>query len=241
MISTPDCASHSASSSSPVTIYSGQKMERILVIEDSQLVQAVLAEIFQSSYQLDCRHDGLTGLAAAQAITPDLILLDIHLPGMDGYAVCRALKADEQTREIPIIFITSFDSEENRVKGFEAGGDDYVVKPFYKQELQARVKAHLSLRQARQQALSLERLTVFKEMAVAICHEINNPLTSVFAFVHHLQTELSEAPPSVTTALEGITQEITRIRQITGKLAASSRAQRVKYNKDIGMIDLHNL
>jgi DNA-binding response OmpR family regulator len=213
----------------------------ILIIEDSPVVQSLLKEILSSEYDLDMQGDGIAGLAAAQASKPDLILLDIHMPRMDGYEVCRVLKTSEATRDIPIIFITSLDSEKEKVRGFEAGADDYVVKPFYKEELQARVKAHLSFHKAKIQALTLERLTVFKEMAVALSHEINNPLTTIFAYVHHLQKELAEAPPSVTSAIDGIKGELTRIQRITSRLAVASKAQKVSYNKDVTMIDLHDL
>lgn len=216
-------------------------MDKILIIEDSPLVHEILKEIFSHQYELAICEDGSTGLAAANEGQPDLILLDIHLPGIDGYEVCRRLKNSGATSEIPVIFITSMDSEEERVKGFEAGAEDYVVKPFYNQELLARVKSHLSLRQLKIQALNLERLTTFKEMAVAICHELNNPLTSIFALLHHLKTELAEAPPSVTIAMDTITENISRIHNITKNLADAAKAPRTSYNRNIAMIDLHNL
>jgi len=216
-------------------------MDKILIVEDSPLVQMVLGEIFCKNYELEIRSDGLSGLTAAQDGHPDLILLDIHLPEMDGYEVCRLLKAKNETRDIPIIFITSLDSEEERVKGFESGADDYVVKPFFGQELQARVRTHLSLRQLKMQALQLERLTTFKETAVAISHEINNPLTSIFALLHHLKAELADAPSSINIALEQISRDITRIQNITKNLAGAAKAPRTSYNKNVSMIDLHNL
>lgn len=216
-------------------------MKKILIIEDSPLVQMVLSEIFHKTYVLEIRGDGLAGLSAAQIGHPDLILLDIHLPGMDGYEVCRILKENHETRGIPVIFITSMGSENEKVKGFKAGADDYVVKPFYNRELQARVKLHLSLRQLKIQALNLERLTTFKEMAVAISHEINNPLTSIIAFLHHLKAELADAPSSVTIALDSISKDITRIQKITKNLATADKAPRTSYNKNVAMIDLHDL
>lgn len=216
-------------------------MDKILIIEDSQLAQALLSDILLDDYELVFYNDGLSGLIAAQTIHPDLIILDIQMPGMNGYEVCRTLKGDDKTSEIPIIFITALGSEHERARGFEVGANDYVVKPFYKQELIARVRAHLSFRKAKMQAVCLERLNLFQEMAVAISHEINNPLMSIFAFVHYLQEDLTDAPSSTQTALDGIKGEITRIKQIVSKLPVSARAEKVKYNNDISMIDLHNL
>jgi DNA-binding response OmpR family regulator len=216
-------------------------MEKVLVIDDSMTVQALIADILKSQYELNFQDNGLSGINAAQTISPDLILLDIHMPGIDGFEVCKILKNSESCRDIPIIFLTSLASELEKVKGFQAGADDYVVKPFYRQELLARIKAHLAIRNSKFQALRLERLTVFKEMAVAISHEINNPLTTIYTFLHILQNELSDPSDSTKTALAGISEEIDRIHQITSKLADSSKANTVKYSKDISMIDLHDL
>lgn len=216
-------------------------MEKILVIDDSLDTQAIIAEIFAGKYQLDFCSDGRAGLAAARENGPDLILLDVHMPQMDGYEVCRLLKSTEETREIPVVFITVNDSEGERVRGFEAGAEDYVVKPFYREELLVRVKAHLALHKAGTQALELERLKVFKEMAVAVSHEINNPLTSVYAFLYILQRELAGASELVSTSLAGINRDVVKIQDIANNLARATKAASTNYNRDIRMIDLHNL
>lgn len=216
-------------------------MEKILVIDDSLDTQAIIAEIFAGKYRLDFRSDGQAGLAAARENGPDLILLDVHMPKMDGYEVCRILKHAEETREIPVVFITVNDSEKERVRGFEAGAEDYVVKPFYREELLARVKAHLALRKAGAQALELERLKVFKEMAVAMSHEINNPLSSVYTFLYVLQRELAGSPDIVTSSLEGIQKDVTKIQEIANNLARATKAASTPYNRNITMIDLHNI
>ncbi|HEY6009729.1 MAG TPA: response regulator [Geobacteraceae bacterium] len=216
-------------------------MEKILIIDDSRISQALVAEIFSGKYDLEFQNDGPAGISAAQHHPPDLILLDIHMPKMDGFEVCRILKGDEKTRDIPVIFITTLDSETEKVKGFEAGAEDYVVKPFYMEELEARVRVHLASRRAKAQALELERLSVFKEMAVAISHEINNPLTSIYAFLYVLERDLAESSETVKNSLEGIRDEVKRIQLITGRLAQASKASKVNYNRDITMIDLHDI
>jgi len=216
-------------------------LEKILVIDDSKVAQALLSGIFSNTYVLEFRNDGAAGLSAARQIQPDLILLDINMPGLDGFEVCRILKREEETREIPVIFVTAENSGNEKVKGFQAGADDYVVKPFCAQELQARVSAHLGSRRARIQALRLERLTVFKEMAVAVSHEINNPLTSVFACIHLLQNELATVSATATEHLATLHGEMKRIQDIVGRLATATKASKTRYNADITMIDLHDL
>jgi DNA-binding response OmpR family regulator len=221
--------------------YGSDLVERILIIDDSRIAQALVAEIFTGQYVLEFRGDGPAGIAAAREHAPDLILLDVHMPKMDGFEVCRILKGDEKLRDIPVIFITTLDSEMEKVKGFEAGAEDYVVKPFYMEELEARVRVHLASRRAKAQALELERLTVFREMAVAISHEINNPLTSIYAFLHVLQRDLADSSETVRHSLSGVREEVKRIQLITGRLAQASKAAKVNYNRDITMIDLHNI
>ena len=103
----------------------------------------------EQGYQVRPVPDGPLALAAAQAEPPDLILLDIRMPEMDGYEVCGRLKADAHTRDIPIIFISALDATQDKVRAFQTGGVDYVTKPFQFEEVLARVETHLALRDCR--------------------------------------------------------------------------------------------
>lgn len=216
-------------------------LEKILVIDDSKVTQMLVRDILVGSYELTFRDDGRSGIVAVKQVVPDLILLDVRLPDMDGFSVCRELKEDEATRDIPVIFITTMDAESERVRGFDAGAEDYVVKPFSLHELLARVKVHLASRMARRQEVELERLNVFREMAVALSHEINNPLTTVYAYLHLLQKEVGHSSTAVQQGLTGIQQELERIRLITERMAKATEAVTTNYRHDISMIDLHNL
>lgn len=216
-------------------------METILGIEDSPVSRMLLEEILAGFYRVEFRDHGAAGLAAATSLLPDLILLDIHLPDMNGFDICRQLKAAPATAEIPVIFTTSLDAETERVKGFEAGADDYVVKPFYPRELLARVKMHLTNRQAKSQQIQLERLNLFREMAVALNHEINNPLTSAFAYLYVLEREVPAASEIFSESLKGLQAELTKIRSMTGRLARASRVERTVYSDSITMIDFNRL
>ncbi|HEY7744753.1 MAG TPA: response regulator [Desulfuromonadales bacterium] len=216
-------------------------MERVLAIEDSRVVQAQLQDILQERYRLVISGDGPKGIAAALEEPPDLILLDIYLPGMDGYAVCRALKEDARTREVPIVFITSLGSDEEKVRGFEAGADDYIVKPFYAGELLARVGLHLASRRERRLALEVERLKLLREMAVALSHEINNPLTAILGRLHLAERALGEGNSAAREQLTEVRTELEKIRQIVDRLASASRNARTGYLLGEEMIDLHGI
>ncbi len=115
--------------------------ERILVIEDETKIADFLRRGFTyEAYQVDVRPDGETGLKAARDNPPDLVILDVMLPGLDGFEVCRRLRAGGS---VPILMLTARDSVPDRVKGLDSGADDYVVKPFAFEELMARVRALL--------------------------------------------------------------------------------------------------
>lgn len=117
---------------------------KILIIEDERgLVQSLTWYFNREGYETIVSHDGQEGLRKAQTLLPDLLLLDIMLPGIDGLQVCRELRAGERTRELPIIMITARSEETDQVIGYHMGADDYVTKPFNNKVLLAKVKALL--------------------------------------------------------------------------------------------------
>ncbi len=119
----------------------------ILLVDDTPASLKLLAGILRSEgYTIRASTDGALALKSIEAKLPSLILLDVKMPGMNGLEVCQRLKADEKTRSIPVIFISSLSDESDKVKGFRAGGVDYISKPFNSDEVLARVKTHLTLR-----------------------------------------------------------------------------------------------
>jgi putative two-component system response regulator len=124
-----------------------EKPSRILVVEDDVMNSRLLATILtRLEYTVETAFDGVTGLEKAQSSPPDLILLDINLPRMDGYEVARRLKQEDRTKIIPIVVISSFAEVENRVKALEAGADDFLSKPIDQVELRARVQSLLKVK-----------------------------------------------------------------------------------------------
>jgi two-component system phosphate regulon response regulator PhoB len=117
---------------------------RILIIEDDTDIAALIAHYLEKAgYESDIVADGVQALAAAGATPPDLVILDLMLPGLNGLEVCKALRADDRTAALPIIMLTARGEESERILGLDSGADDYVVKPFRPNELMARVRAQL--------------------------------------------------------------------------------------------------
>jgi len=119
--------------------------ERILVVDDTKTNLQILVQALRDEYKLGVATDGEKALGYVRDHRVDLILLDIMMPGIDGYEVCRRLKVDETTRSIPIIFITAMDHVQEKARGFDLGAVDYITKPFDIIEVKARVRTHLKI------------------------------------------------------------------------------------------------
>lgn len=125
---------------------------RILIVDDTPANLAIGVDHMEANqFQVLVAQDGEEGLERAQLVHPDLILLDVMMPGIDGFETCRRLKENESTRDIPVIFMTALADTADKVAGFAAGGVDYISKPFQIEELLARIETHLALRSAQRQ------------------------------------------------------------------------------------------
>lgn len=120
---------------------------KVLLVDDTKTNLTILVQALRDEYKLGVATSGAEALAYAQEKQPDLILLDIMMPEMDGYEVCRRLKAEPRTRSIPVIFITALDEIQNKTQGFALGAVDYITKPFEVVEVKARVRTHLQIAQ----------------------------------------------------------------------------------------------
>jgi DNA-binding response OmpR family regulator len=128
----------------------------ILIVDDTpNNLRFLSTTLTEQGYKVRSVTDGLMALTVAQAAKPDLILLDIMMPNLDGYEVCQRLKANEQTRDIPVIFLSALDEVIDKVKAFTVGGVDYITKPFQLDEVLARIETHLSLRAAQKEIRQL--------------------------------------------------------------------------------------
>ncbi|MDF2802972.1 MAG: response regulator receiver modulated diguanylate cyclase [Anaerocolumna sp.] len=139
--------------------------DTILVVDDSEIICTIIKDILESpSLHIAIAHSGEDSIVIAKKIRPTLILLDIIMNGIDGYETCRILKESEDTKDIPIIFITGNNDSDSVLRGFEVGAADYVSKPFIPEELKARVKVHMqNIKSQRELQFLMHEL---KEMAI---------------------------------------------------------------------------
>ncbi|SLM31733.1 Two-component hybrid sensor and regulator [Desulfamplus magnetovallimortis] len=147
-----------------------RKKPTVLAVDDVQENIEILLEILDDMCEVAVALDGFSALEIAFATKPDLILLDIMMPEMDGYEVCRRLKQDKALKKIPIIFITALDSSEDESRGLAAGAIDYITKPFNPDVVKARVKNHLALYEASKLREDMEQI---------MRHDLKNPLMSI--------------------------------------------------------------
>jgi PAS domain S-box-containing protein len=170
---------------------------QILVVDDTPENLKLLKEMLTNNgYRVRPASNGRLALKSVSAQSPDLILLDVRMPDMDGYEVCNRLKSDERSRGIPVIFISALDSVADKVRGFEAGGVDFITKPFHEAEVLARVETHLSLLRLHKR---LESQNVQLHTEIAERERFENELT-----VHqeHLEELITERTRELKEALD---------------------------------------
>lgn len=167
----------------------------ILIVDDVPNNLRLLKDVLSSEgYDVRPAPNGERALTAARLQPPDLILLDIMMPGLSGYDVCRQLKADESTRHIPVIFLSALDEVFNKVEAFAVGGVDYVTKPFETKEVLARVGTHLKIHRLQQQlAAQNAELNAF---AHTVAHDLKSPLAVVLGYTGLLMEDLSASMPA---------------------------------------------
>ncbi len=213
--------------------------DRIFIIDDNKMnINLINSILGKEGYEVFSTLDSTTAFKKTIEIKPDLILLDIMMPEMDGFQVCEQLKASDQTRFIPIIFLTSRNDEEGIKRAFELGAADYVTRPFNRTELLARIRTHLDLKNTHQKLIKLERQSAILAMAVTANHEINQPLTVLSGNLFLLKESLSSKAlsPKEMEYMERMERAIMKIKMILEKFRNPSSIKIQKYIEDTKMV-----
>ncbi len=159
---------------------------RILIVDDNADNIEILGKMIENAgYYVYLAWNGGQALDTAHNVQPDLILLDIMMPGMDGFETCKKLRASDKTKDIPIIFITAKTDSSDVIEGFELGAVDYVTKPFNATELMARVNTHIALKLHREMVETVSRER--EELIHILCHDLSNPFCAFTSFINIIQ------------------------------------------------------
>lgn len=204
--------------------------ETILIVDDNPANLDVLFEhLDEAGFKTIVAEDGEIALERAKRIQPDLILLDIMMPGLNGFETCRRLKRQAKTKDIPVIFITALADVESKVTGFEAGGVDYITKPFQQAEILARVTTHLTIH--RLQNRLREQVAELDAFAHTVAHDLQSSVTTIMGFADIFIEEAAIISPQELERYSNIIARSGRkMRDIIDALLllANVRKQKVK-------------
>jgi two-component system sensor histidine kinase/response regulator len=170
----------------------------VLVVDDNpKNVQIIALLLREQKYKIIIAVNGKSAIDLVERARPDLILLDVMMPGMDGFEACQLIKSKPENENIPVIFLTALSEKINIVKGFETGGVDYITKPFNKEELISRIKTHLELKFARDEMQKMtnhliELNSIKDKMFSVIGHDLRSPVGSIKMTLDFLKSDLGQ-------------------------------------------------
>jgi two-component system sensor histidine kinase/response regulator len=219
----------------------------ILVVDDSIQNLKLLGNMLKDwNYQIAMAKDGYEAIKLIPKVRPSLILLDIMMPDIDGYEVCERLKKSDESKDIPIIFLTAKTSNESIVKGFEVGGVDYVTKPFNKDELLMRIRTHLELKASHdkihRQAEELEKINATKDkMFSVISHDLRAPLGGMKSMLDLIFEDKNQNREISDKALVSLKNAADHTYNLLENLLYWSRTQREKLEFEPEKLDISDL
>jgi CheY-like chemotaxis protein len=235
----------------------GEALEKILIVDDVQVNVILLTELLKHDYEIIKAYDGNQAVEMAKSNLPDLILLDIMMPELDGYDACKLLKSDPQTKNIPIMFITAYSDEKNEEYALSLGAVDFITKPFLPALVKARIKTHLEnnryskelalllkkseeayaeLKKTQEKLVQSEQKNAVFALAVTANHEINQPLMVISGTMELLSLKVNN--PDYDKYFQKITSSIERIQMILNQFKELDDVNFKSYLDSVKMLDL---
>jgi len=221
---------------------------KVLIVDDDPENLRILMNALQEDYAVVAASDGRRALGLAEKEPrPACILLDIMMPDIDGYEVCRRLKADENTREIPILFVSARTETDDKIRGLDLGAQDYITKPFNYDEVLARVRTHVSLfelqqtlRRQNEQLVQLEKER--ETLTQMIVHDMRSPLMVIMGNLEIARMDLGDdAPPGVAASLDAANRAADAVRRMAEDLLDIARLETGHMPVDLKACDLDAL
>ncbi len=233
-------------------------MEKILIIEDDKMnLELAIMTLEDAGFTVISAENGEKGLTLIEKENPDLILLDIFLPGENGFDICKKIKSNPKTKEIPVIFVTALEEISAKKEGFEIGADDYITKPYITEELLLRVELILrfkrekdnlkamavdiagnekNLTENQTKIIEKEKELLLKQIYVSLHHEIRNPLTTILLGSQLLKSMFADKPAEKKVVNEVINCA-RRIRTIMDSLSKMKNIVIDEYVNGVPMVD----
>lgn len=214
---------------------------RILIVDDNTNNLGVLYRYLDDvGFEVLVSQDGERAIRLAHQQRPDVVLLDIMLPGIDGFETCRELKKSDETSDIPVIFISALTDIEDKVRGFEAGGVDYITKPFNQEEVLARINAHVTIKRQREQ---LDELNATKDRLFSVIgHDLRGPFMGLLGALQLLRDSSHEMDAETTRELiENLYGSAEKTYHLLENLLEWSRSQQRNTEIAPSTINLHRL
>jgi signal transduction histidine kinase len=209
----------------------------ILVVDDTpDNLRLLSAMLTAQGFEVRKALNGKMALTACQMVLPDVILLDINMPGMDGYQVCQQLKADDKTSEVPVIFISALDDVVDKVKAFDVGGVDYIAKPFHGAEVVLRIENQINLRllqvklqeknfllqealdnlkASQVQQIQNEKMVALGQLVAGLAHEINNPISFIYGNLQYASQYVEDLVKMIEVYQQEYPKPTPKVQQIS--------------------------
>ncbi len=218
-------------------------MSKICVIDDHPENVFILQDrLEKAGFEILTAYDGKTGLEKIREELPDLVLLDVMMPGVSGFEVCRSITKDDLTKHIPVILLTALTSTEDLEEGLQAGAFDYIKKPFNRVELLARIKSALRFSETNKFLIEIEKVNTFAATVLTANHEIKQPLTLINLSTTAIRRELSREEMDLESIekrvrfIESATKEIISVLE---KLTSIKKPVFTDYINNLKMIDIN--
>ena len=233
-------------------------MKKILIVDDNpDNVEVIKYKLQRSNqFQLEIReaYSGKEAIALASQEPLDIVLLDVMMPNISGFDVCKRIKEIKKEEFLPIILVTAREDIDSKLKGFEAGADDYIAKPFDLQELEARIKSMLHIKELQdklrdaytrlsetsEKLVEAERLAAIGAVVASVNHEINNPLCAIVLNAQLLRMDIEKNSGKTGERLDNIEANVARIQRITQRIQELKDSDTTEYVSGEQMLNLED-